>query len=113
MGEAVRQLTIVGQQEQSFCPEVEPADRRHQEGDLLQLGQVVDRGPLEAVLACGQNFVGLVKHPVNAGRFGPTYQFAVDGDLVRIGVDLAAGLFDYLAIDRDAALTDPDLRLPA
>lgn len=112
MAEAIGELAVIGQKEQPFSSVVEAPDGGDEKGDLPQLGQVMDGRPLEPILSCRQNFVGLVEHPVDAGRRRVLDELAIKRDLVFARGDLGTHFLQRDAIDGHTALTNPALRLP-
>ena len=109
MSQAVGQLAVVGQNHQPHAVLIEPADRVD---PLRHLGQQVDHpGPARGVVVGRDVALGLV-HGIVDHLLEPD-PFAVHGDGRTLGIDPRAELADDLAIDRDPALEDVFLALPA
>ena len=101
--------TVVGEQEQPFRADVEPADR-HQARQPLGQG-VVDRGPPFRVARGGHHALGLVVAE-QAGGLGRGQELAVDGDPLARPHPHGRGL-QHHAVDRDAPGGDPGLGVAA
>ena len=112
MGDAHGQVTVVSQQQQPRGVVVQATDRK----DPFFLAQARDiRRDVRPVLR-------IVQRRDDARRFvqrivkrlsGGLHPLAVDLDAVFEGIGLGAQFVDHGAIDRDATLDDPALRLPA
>src|SRR5258708_6323505 len=103
------QPAVIGQQQQAFGVEVEPADADQSRQSLRQI--VEHRRPPFGVGMGGHQSARLVKHEqprALARRQG----LAIDGDDI-VGGDIERRRIDHAAVDRDAALHDPFLGVAA
>jgi hypothetical protein len=108
MGEAVGQVTVVGQQQEALGLVVETPDG---EDPRLQGDEVEHRRPALGIVGRGHHLGRLVEQVVDeAGPGG--HGDAVDGDLVALGIHPASEL-GYLPVDRHPAGGDEVLAGPA
>jgi hypothetical protein len=97
--ETVGQLAIVGDDDEAFGRDVEPADGKHARPVRRQ--QVDDARPAGRVAGRRNNADGLVHREVR--ELGPRQGLAIDSDFLFLRVDARAKLRDHFAIDFDAA----------
>jgi hypothetical protein len=95
MGEVCRQIAVVGENQQAFGVEVEPADRIDVFADADQLD---DRGPLLRIRASRDVAPRFVQQHVPVPLGQPDAP-AVDADIVVRGVGLGAQLANGLPVD--------------
>ncbi len=102
MREPVREVAIVGHQDEAFARNVEPADRVHP----LRIGrQQIDHAWASGGVAGRRhNAFGFVYGKVNELR--PAQRFAVDTDFLSLRIDARAELCHYLMIYLDATFED-------
>src|SRR5450631_2232438 len=103
--EHARQPAVIGQQQQAFGVEIEPADADQPRQALRQI--VEHRRPPFRVGMGGHQPARLVKHE-QPGAFARRQRLAVDGDDI-VGGDVERRRIDQAAVDGDAALHDPFL----
>ena len=104
-----REAAVVGEEQQALGVDVEPADR----DDARQVRrQGVENGrPPLGIAGGGDEAAGLVEQE-EPGALGRGEPLAVDPDVVLVG-HVVGGALEHLAVDGDAALGDPGLRLAA
>ena len=109
MGDDAGEPAVIGEQQQAFGVDVEPADRHHA-GQVL--GQVVeDRRAAFRVAGRGHEAARLVVEPQARALLGGQ-GLAVDGDPVG-GGHVDGGALQHLAVEGHAALRDHRLRIAA
>src|SRR5882724_5229175 len=107
--ERARQPAIIGQQQQAFGVEIEPADRDQPRQAFRQI--VEHRRPSFGIGMRGHQPARLVKHE-QPGALARRQRLAIDGDGI-VGGDIERRRIDHAAVDRDAALHDPFLGVAA
>ncbi len=110
MGEQLRQLPIIGDDQRPFRILIEPAHWMHRHVDIAQ--QIHHRAPGVGISAGGDVAAGLVEEYVRlASR--DRHRASRDGDRVFLRVDLHAHLGDSLPIDGHLSRGDHPLRFTA
>src|SRR5216684_2151384 len=104
-----RQLAVIGEQQQPFRSEVEPADRDHPR--QLRRQAIEHRRAAPLVAMRGDEAGGLVIAP-EPRRLRRGEGLAVDADVARLG-DRERRAGQHLAVDGDAAFGDPALGIAA
>lgn len=109
VSEAIGELAVVGEQEESGGVVVEPSDGEEADGGGM-LNQVKDGSSRVALLgACGAEGVrGLVEHDVEEAR-GGLDGLASNFDAIARGIDPRRACADGRAVDADEALLDEGL----
>ena len=112
MGEAVRYLAIICEEQYPLDVEIEPADGEYAPKTPGQ--QIRHRGPVLALLVAhgGEHVLGLVQHQIDGGLLSRD-ELSVHLDGIRERVRLGAGGEHGLSVHLDAALRDQTLGLPA
>ena len=107
--ERARQTTVIGQQQQTFGVEIEPADR---DQPRQALGKIVEhRRPPLGIGMRRHQAARLVIHE-QPRALARRQHLAIDGDGV-VGGDVERRRVDDAAVDGDAALRDPFLGVAA
>src|SRR5690348_6338792 len=101
MHETMREIAIVGQEEQAFAVLVESADGVYTLSDLRH--QVDGERTAGRIVVRAQEAARLVDEPVD--ELLGTHRFAVEGHLL-LRRDARAQFGDDIAVDRDAASTN-------
>ena len=96
----MRQVAVIGEQQQAFAGVVEASDGIHADANAMQ--QIHDRGPALGIADRGDVSLGLVHQQVNV-VLGAVQQLAVDANVVNVDVGLGAEFGDDLSVDRDQA----------
>ncbi len=104
-----RQLTVVGEQQNTLGIEIETADRLHRHRQVLQV--VHDHGTTTVIRHCRDAALGLVEHDVEV--LERDYRLAIDRDVVLVRIDLGAEHRDRLAVDVHASRGDQIFGLAA
>src|SRR5579864_1222086 len=99
----MRQVAVVGQQQQSLACIVEPAHRIDACTNAVQ--QIHDRRPVFGIVCRGDVSLRLVHQQINLA-LGPVQQLAIYANVVALGIGLAAEFGDDLSVDRHHAGAD-------
>ena len=107
--QALGELGVVGKNEQTAGVEIETAYRGYERVDVFD--QVINRGAAFGIFEGRDVAGGLVEKDVDGAL--RLQRLVVEEDLVAVEVDPLVGVFDYAAIDLDAAGMDPTAGLRA
>jgi hypothetical protein len=102
-GQAMRELAVVGQQQQSFAVIIQAAHRKHAFADPAH--QVHHGLPTLRVGNRGHAFLGLVERDIGQ-VFGRVQRASVDLDVIIVYIGLGTQLGDGLPVHRNAAFDD-------
>jgi hypothetical protein len=102
MGEPVGQLSIVGDEDETFAGDIEPANWEHAGGVWGK--QVDDARPAGGVASGCHDAFRLIHGKVDELR--TAQRFAVDADFLFLRIDARAEFRHHLVIDFDAAFED-------
>lgn len=109
MGHFLRVIAIVCQKQQAFGIPVETANGEHTVRDFIE--KIFDGRAIQWVLKSRQNTFGLIQHQVDVWSFG-LQDFALNDDVVFVGVDFGSEFVDFFAVDGDLAVFDQTIRGP-
>src|SRR6266704_3199877 len=101
--QAVREITVIGQQKETFAGVIETSDRIYARPDASH--QIHNRGPAFRITQRGDVSFRLVHQQINVS-FGAVQQFSVYANMIALDVSFGSELGDDLSVHRYGAGSD-------